>query len=167
MRHQHAVDHVNDAIGLINVGCRDRRRHPFAVTKPELAILLHDPERFAADRLQLRRAVTLVRPLHQHPGIEPTGHDVICQLVGRLTVSQERAAVRALRTFERRCFVVDVSSVVRSRVGRPFPVEPIRTLDALHLATAELLDERPQLVTIVTRDARVSENARAPGLSVE
>lgn len=86
---------------------------------------------------------------------------------GRLTAALEQAAVRGLRTFERRCFVVDVNSAVLARIGRPFPVEPIRTLDAAHLATAELLDEAPQLVTIVTRDARVRDNARALGYSVE
>jgi predicted nucleic acid-binding protein len=85
---------------------------------------------------------------------------------GRLTADQERAAVRALRTFERRCFILDVDRAVLDRVRRPFPVEPIRTLDAIHLATAELLAESPQLVTVVTRDARVEANARALGFTV-
>jgi hypothetical protein len=84
-----------------------------------------------------------------------------------LTPAGERAAVRALRTFERRCFIVDVDRWVLARVRRPFPVEPIRTLDAVHLATAELLGEAPQLVTIVTRDVRVRDNARALGYIVE
>ncbi len=83
---------------------------------------------------------------------------------GRLTVADEQAAVRALRTFERRSFILDVDRAVLARVRRPFPVEPIRTLDAVHLATMELLGEAPQLVTIVTRDARVRENAQALGL---
>lgn len=85
----------------------------------------------------------------------------------RLTGDQERAAVRALRRFERRCYLVAVTDAVLARVRRPFPVEPIRTLDAVHLATAELLGEPPQLVTVVTRDARVRENARALGYTVE
>ena len=85
----------------------------------------------------------------------------------RLSPEQERAAVRGLRVFSRRCFVVAVTDTVLARVGRPFPVEPIRTLDAVHLATAELLGEPPQLVTIVTRDARVRDNARALGFAVE
>jgi predicted nucleic acid-binding protein len=85
----------------------------------------------------------------------------------RLTPAQERAAVRGLRVFARRCFVVAVTDVVLTRVGRPFPVEPIRTLDAVHLATAELLGEPPPLVTVVTRDARVRDNARALGYAVE
>lgn len=84
----------------------------------------------------------------------------------RLTAEQERAAVRALLTFARRCFVLDADSRVLQRVGRRFPVEPVRTLDAVHLPTVELLGEFPQLVTIVTRDARVRENALALGYAV-
>jgi predicted nucleic acid-binding protein len=86
---------------------------------------------------------------------------------GHLTAEEEQAAVRALRTFERRCFILDVDRAVLDRVRRPFPFEPIRTLDAVHLATAELLGEAPPLVTIVTRDGRVRENAEALGYRVE
>ena len=85
----------------------------------------------------------------------------------QLTPDAERAAVRALRRFERRCYVVAVTDDVLARVRRPFPVEPIRTLDAAHIATAELLGEAPQLMSIVTRDHRVRENARVLGYAVE
>jgi predicted nucleic acid-binding protein len=85
------------------------------------------------------------------------------RVAGRLDIEQERVAVRALRTFEMRCGILAVSPEILDRAGRPFPVEPIRTLDAIHLATAGLLGERPQLVTIVTRDRRVEENAIALG----
>jgi len=85
----------------------------------------------------------------------------------RLTADEERAAVRALRRFERRSYLVAVTEAVLARVRRPFPVESIRTLDAVHLATTELLGEPPQLVTVVTRDARVRDNARALGYAVE
>lgn len=74
--------------------------------------------------------------------------------------------MRALRTFERRCGVIAVTDAVLHRAGRPFPVEPIRTLDAIHLATAELLGEPPQLMTIVTRDVRVRDNAKALGYAL-
>ena len=85
----------------------------------------------------------------------------------RLTAEEERAAVRALRRFERRCYLVAVTDTVLARVRRPFPAEPIRTLDAVHLATAELLGEPPQLVTVVTRDAGVRDNAHALGYPTE
>jgi predicted nucleic acid-binding protein len=89
------------------------------------------------------------------------------RVTGRLTAEEEQAAVRALRTFARRCFTLDVDRAVLDRVRRPFPVEPIRTLDAVHLATAELLGESPPLVTIVTRDDRVRKNAESLGYAVE
>ena len=72
-----------------------------------------------------------------------------------------------LAAIERRCDSVAVTDAVLSRVRRRFPVEPIRTLDAVHLATAELLGEAPQLVTIVTRDTRIRDNAHALGYRVE
>jgi predicted nucleic acid-binding protein len=86
---------------------------------------------------------------------------------GRLTADQERAAVGALRRFERRCFLVAVTDAILTRVRRPFPIEPIRTLDAVHLATTELLGEPPPLIVVVTRDVRVRENAQALGYAVE
>ncbi|MET0215596.1 MAG: type II toxin-antitoxin system VapC family toxin [Vicinamibacterales bacterium] len=88
------------------------------------------------------------------------------RIAGRLTAEQERASVQALRRFERRCYVVAVTDAVLARVRRPFPVEPIRTLDAVHLATAELLGEPPPLMTIVTRDDRVRANAEVLGYAV-
>lgn len=91
---------------------------------------------------------------------------VRARVAGRLTPEEERKGLRALQTFERRCAVVAVTDSVLTRAGRPFPVEPIRTLDAIHLATAELLGETPQLVTLITRDDRVRENARALGYVV-
>lgn len=92
---------------------------------------------------------------------------VRARVSGRLTPTQGRAAIQALRVFARRCYVVAVTDPVLARAGQPFPIEPIRTLDAVHLATAELLGEPPQLVTIVTRDRRVKENAEVLGYSVE
>lgn len=88
------------------------------------------------------------------------------RVAGRLTSEQERASVHALRRFERRCYAVAVTEAVLARVRRPFPVEPIRTLDAVHLASAELLGEPPPLMTVVTRDDRIRENAEALGYTV-
>lgn len=80
-----------------------------------------------------------------------------------MTPDQERAAIRGLRTFARRCELVAVSDEVLERAARPFPVEPIRTLDAIHLSSIELLGESPQLLMVVTRDNRVASNATAMG----
>jgi predicted nucleic acid-binding protein len=84
----------------------------------------------------------------------------------RIGVEVERAGLRHLRKFERSSTIIAVSEEILARAGRPFPVEPIRTLDAIHLATIESMSDVPQLVTVVTRDARVARNARALGYAV-
>lgn len=89
------------------------------------------------------------------------------RVAGRIGGSDERARVRRLRRFEQRCEIVGISDSILARATRPFGVEPVRTLDAIHLATVEELGETPQLVTIVTRDRRIRENAIAMGYMVE
>ena len=60
----------------------------------------------------------------------------------------------------------EIGAPVLARVGRPFPVEPVRTLDAIHLATAlELRAAEPGLV-IVTLDHRIRANAERLGIQV-
>ena len=85
----------------------------------------------------------------------------------RLAAEQERAALTALSRFRRRCAVLPVTDDVLVRVGKPFPVEPVRTLDAIHLATAAALADEPQLLTILTRDDRIRANASAIGYAIE
>jgi hypothetical protein len=68
-----------------------------------------------------------------------------------LAESSSRAsclAGRALQTFTSRCEVVAVTDAVLTRATRPFPAESIPTLDAIHLATVELLEEPPPLAIL-------------------
>jgi predicted nucleic acid-binding protein len=89
------------------------------------------------------------------------------RLSGRITDRQQRAALLSLQRFARRCHLVSLTESILGRAARPFPLEPIRTLDAIHLATAEALGDPPALITIVTRDLRVRDNAAALGHPVE
>lgn len=86
---------------------------------------------------------------------------------GGISPSQERDALLSIDAFARRCAVVGVADVILERAGQPFPIEPIRTLDAVHLATLELLDSPRESTTIVSRDTRMCDNARALGFEVE
>jgi predicted nucleic acid-binding protein len=124
------------------------------------ALLEHDASARAAVRGPGRRVTSALTLAEAARGV------VRARVAGRLTPDQERTAIRALKTFERRCTIISVTDSVLTRAGRPFPVEPIRTLYAIHLATAELLGEAPQLVTVVTRNTRVRENAQALGYVV-
>lgn len=125
------------------------------------ALLERDPEARKSLRAKGRRITSALTLAEAARAI------VRARVAERLTGEQERAAIRALRRFERRSYVVAMTDEVLARVKRPFPVEPVRTLDAVHIATAESIGEPPQLVTIVTRDSRVRENAIAMGYRVE
>jgi len=60
---------------------------------------------------------------------------------------------------------MEVSEQVRELAGRPFPVEPLRTLDALHLASALLFMQVYPELQILTYDRRIAENAQALGIA--
>lgn len=124
------------------------------------ALLEHDAEALTSVRSRGRRVTSALTIVESARAI------LRARVTGRLTADEERVAVRALRRFERRCYVVGVMDAVLARVRRPFPVEPVRTLDALHLATIELLGEPPPLVTVATRDVRVRDNAQALGYAI-
>ena len=116
-------------------------------------------------RRSIRRAGTLVTSALTFA--EARRGVVRARRTQRLTVDQERAALTALSRFRRRCAVLPVTDDVLVRVGKPFPVEPVRTLDAIHLATAAALADEPQLLTILTRDERIRANALATGYAIE
>ena len=54
---------------------------------------------------------------------------------------------------------------VLERAARPFPVEPVRTLDALHLATALAFTKSCPDLRVVSFDQRVLANATALGVA--
>jgi hypothetical protein len=62
---------------------------------------------------------------------------------------------------------VAIDEYVLARSRRPYPREPVRTLDAIHLATIEMREEDPSTVAVVTRDRRIADNARAMRYLVE
>lgn len=88
-------------------------------------------------------------------------------LLGRITEKQQRTALQALQRFVRRCHIMSVTEAILADARRRFPIEPVRTLDAIHLATATALGEPPALVIVVSRDHRVRDNASALGHPIE
>lgn len=86
--------------------------------------------------------------------------------LGRLTAAEELAALRLLDVAEQSWHVHDLSEAIMALARAPFPVEPLRTLAALHVATAQVFHEALGDVTMLSFDDRVRENARALGLTV-
>ena len=125
------------------------------------ALLEHDPDALKSVRTRGRKVTSALT-------IAEAGRAILrARALSRLTADEQRAATRALHRFERRCYLVGITDAILARVQRPFPIEPIRTRDAVHLATTELLGEPPPLIAVVTRDVRVRENAQALGYAVE
>ncbi len=74
--------------------------------------------------------------------------------------SRGRGALRAFR-------LMDIDAAVRFRAGGPFAL-PVRSLDAIHLASALLWQEaHPEAELVVaTHDERLARAAQAHGLTV-
>ena len=71
----------------------------------------------------------------------------------------------SLRALLGRLAVIELAPPVLARATEPFP-QPVRTLDALHLASADWLRAQGQAVTIASYDARLSAAAAALGFEV-
>ena len=61
--------------------------------------------------------------------------------------------------------LMEISEEVRLRAGRVFPVEPLRTLDAIHLATALIFMRVFPDLQLLSFDDRILKNARPLGIA--
>ena len=86
---------------------------------------------------------------------------------GRLSAPEELAALRLLDVAERNWDVHPVSDRVLARARGRFPIEPVRTLDAVHLATAGLFQQALGRLTMLSFDDRIRANAEALGIDVD
>jgi len=77
-------------------------------------------------------------------------------------IDQSSALARAAAHWVR----LRVDDGVIERALRPFPIEPVRTLDALHLASALVARSVAPDTRILSLDQRVRDNAARLGLEV-
>jgi predicted nucleic acid-binding protein len=84
----------------------------------------------------------------------------------RIDAAYARAARRRLVRFAAGCRVIPVDEEILTRAGHAFPVEPIRTLDAVHLASWERAHGASPRLVMLSLDARVRENARLLGADI-
>ncbi len=86
--------------------------------------------------------------------------------LGRIAAADALAALRLLDVAESSWDVHDLSDDVMARARAAFPTEQVRTLDALHLATALIFQEALGNVHLLSFDERIRANALALGLPV-
>ncbi len=85
---------------------------------------------------------------------------------GRIEPRQAREVERWLASFERSWDVLQLDEPVLRRARGDLPGEPVRTLDAIHLASLRDLDEELGVPAVASCDERVRQNAAAWGFSL-
>ena len=86
--------------------------------------------------------------------------------LGRLTAVERLELRGVLERLHTQWLLMEVTAEVLGRAAEPFPAEPVRTLDAIHLATAlELRRAWPELV-VLSLDRRVRASATGLGLGL-
>jgi hypothetical protein len=83
----------------------------------------------------------------------------------RISRPQRARAHAYLREVIWRTDVSELDAATFERAGQPFPVEPVRTLDGIHLAAIIRWAALGPL-EVLTCDSRIKDNAEAIGLEV-
>ncbi|MHB0964106.1 MAG: type II toxin-antitoxin system VapC family toxin [Gemmatimonadaceae bacterium] len=86
--------------------------------------------------------------------------------LGAISRPRAQALVRSLGDWDAGCDRLEISVRVLARASAPFPCEPIRTLDAVHVASAALLQAELGAVTVLSYDDRVRANAASLGMAL-
>ena len=79
--------------------------------------------------------------------------------MGCLTRVEELAALQLLEQAEAGWDIVALTHTVMARARAPLPNDPVRTLDALHLASAMVMREHLGSVVILSLDDRIRGSA--------
>ena len=84
----------------------------------------------------------------------------------RIDAAYVRAARQRVSALAAGCTVVPIDADILERAGQAFPVEPVRTLDAIHLASLERARATSAQIALLSLDDRVRENAARQGVPV-
>ncbi len=82
-----------------------------------------------------------------------------------LTAAQAERLKGMLARAKSGWILMEISGEVRSRACSVFPIEPVRTLDAIHLATALIFLRVFPDLQLLSFDDRILENARPLGIA--
>jgi len=88
------------------------------------------------------------------------------QKVGGVTEVQAADRKAALNRAAAHWHLVHLRDEILERARRPFPKEPIRTLDALHLAGALVLRSAVPGLALLSLDERIRSNAKELGFEL-
>jgi predicted nucleic acid-binding protein len=86
---------------------------------------------------------------------------------GRVTAAQAADVLAVLAQAASTWALLEISETVARRAEEGFPTEPVRTLDAIHLASALLLRQAFPDLMVMTTEERVRSNAALLGFATE
>jgi len=86
---------------------------------------------------------------------------------GRITAAQGADVLAIFAQAVSTWAILEISDEVARRAEDGFPNEPVRTLDAIHLASALFLRQSFPALAVVSADERVRVNAALLGFHVE
>ncbi|MFN8571737.1 MAG: type II toxin-antitoxin system VapC family toxin [Gemmatimonadaceae bacterium] len=135
----------------------------YAESSAVLSWLLAEPRGVEAARVLESADVIVASVL---TGIECSRAIVRGVQLGALTRGDARVISEALARAELGWHRMEVSDRVMIRARIPFPAEPVRSLDAIHLASALVAHEAYRGVTMVSFDERIRANAEQLGMMV-
>ena len=116
-----------------------------------------------------------IRGLLAHAEVVATSRCTLAEVgrvFARLRVLEPQAAASAaareaqFETDSEIWVIQPVDEAIWNRCSRPFPVEPVRTMDAIHLASVERLAGVIEHLVVLSTDSRVRANAEALGFTV-
>ena len=84
----------------------------------------------------------------------------------RITATEAADLLAVFGQAVARWAIIELSPEIARRAESTFPLEPVRTLDALHLSSAVFLREALPDLHLLSTDDRVRQNARQLGFEV-
>jgi predicted nucleic acid-binding protein len=86
--------------------------------------------------------------------------------LNKVTREQSDSLVQGANHILSACIIKRISTAVEKQASKAFPIEPIRSLDAIHLATATIFLAAYPDLKILSFDLRVINNAKALGFEL-
>lgn len=86
------------------------------------------------------------------------------EILGTLSPARGGLARADLESAVAHWVILEIDGEIGEHASRPFPAEPVRTLDAIHLASALVARAAVADLEIVSLDERIRANAQALGL---
>ena len=99
-------------------------------------------------------------------GVECARSLTRAKLTGRITATQELAAQQLYDRAERSWDVSGLTERILNKARAPLPNDPVRTLDALHVVSASVLQDALGPLVMLSLDDRVRGCAATLGLDV-